>query len=154
MAFIDNSGKVPLKYVFPAGWACDRGRKRSSFTLNVGTWARARIQIHTLSRKSDFLFLPDSATVFPPSHPLASYYLELFLEVYQHLGNFFACCQLQFCFHCDVDSSVNKYCCIVVWQTKCIQCVRTFVYTTPLRLRSQINPRWALREMSDCQRST
>ena len=108
MAFIDNSGKVPLKYVFPAGWACERGRKRSSFTLNVGTWARARIQIHTLSRKSDFLFLPDSATVFPPSHPLASYYLELFLEVYQHLGNFFACCQLQFCFHCDVDSSVNK----------------------------------------------
>ena len=51
---------------------------------------------------SAFLSLPDSATVFPPSHPLASYCLEL-LQVYQCLSSF-----LLILLNCDVDRNVNK----------------------------------------------
>ena len=111
-------------------------------------------QFHALLRESLFLFLPDSATVFPPSHPLASYCVEFFLEMYQRLGSFLCLLSTPILLIVMLIVVSIKCCCIVVWQTKCIQCVRTFVYTTPLHLRSQINPRWALREMSDCQRST
>ena len=62
------------KNVLPASWACERGRKWSSLTQNGEPGFRC--QFHTLSRESVFLFLPDSVTVFPPSHPLVSYCLE------------------------------------------------------------------------------
>jgi len=52
--------------VFPASWACKRGRKRSSLTLNGGPGYEPGCQFHAPSCDSVFLFLPDSATVFPP----------------------------------------------------------------------------------------
>ena len=67
--------------VFPASRACKRGR-------NGGPGYSSWCQFHAQPCDSVFLFVPDSATVFLPSHPLVSSCLK-FIEVYQHLGSFF-----------------------------------------------------------------
>ena len=79
---------VEYMYVFPASWACEGGRKRSSLTLNGVHGHKLGCQCHVLSSDSVFLFLLDSATVFPPSHPLVSYCLEFSRSVLM-FGNFF-----------------------------------------------------------------
>ena len=97
-------------YVFPAGWACERGVKQSSLTLNGEPGYEPGCPFHALSHESVFLLLLDSATVFPPSHPSESYCLlaEFFWKCINILGSFFTFCRLQFCYHCDFDRSVNK----------------------------------------------
>ena len=50
-----------LSHVFPAGWACERGRKLSSLILNVGPGYEPGCQFHAWSHDLVFVFLPDSA---------------------------------------------------------------------------------------------
>ena len=70
--------------VFPAGCACERGRKQSSLTLNGEPGYEPGCQFHALSRESVFFSCRTVQQFFPPSHPLVSYCLEFILEVYQH----------------------------------------------------------------------
>jgi len=63
---LTSCDKVHGRNVFPAGWTCKRGRKRSSLALNGGPGYEPGCQFHTQSHDSGFLFLLDSATVFPP----------------------------------------------------------------------------------------
>ena len=91
----------------------------------------------------NFLFLPDSATVFPPSHPLVSYCLKFLESSVSMFGQFSPV----------VDSSCSvinvmliemliKCCYIVVWQTNGIQCVITkFCRVVPLGVLS-VNLKW------------
>ena len=87
----------------------------------------------SVSRVS-FSFLPRHCNSFPTHPPFASYclHVEFSREVYQHLGSFFAYCWLQFCWHNFVmliQVSI-ECCCIVMWQSKCIQCVRIWFVLT------------------------
>ena len=76
-----------------------------------------------LSRESVFLFLPDSATVFPPSYPSVSYCLEFFWKYINIWAVFSPVNSNSVIIVMLIEVSI-KCCCIAVWQTKCIQCAR------------------------------
>ena len=112
-------------FFLPAELAKEAGNELLSHWMgNLGT---SQDVSFTLCHVSQFSFLAGQCnSFFPPSHPLVSYCLEFILEVYQHfLVVFLPLVDSNFVIIVMLIEVSIKCCCIVVWQTKCIQCVRT-----------------------------
>ena len=89
----------------------------------MGDLGRSQVVSSSSVTESVFSFLAEQCNSFAILPHLASCCLE-FSEVCQHFGSFSLVVDSNSVIIVIVTVVLIKSCCIVVWQTKCIQCAR------------------------------
>ena len=125
--------------VFPAGWACKRGSKWSSLTLNVGptiVGTSQDVRSHLVTCFS-FCFLAGQCNSFP-ALPTLTLFLANFFFWHKCINVLVSNCfplltQILLLLRWLIHLSI-KCCCIVVRQTNGIQCVRSVLVCNETRL--------------------
>ena len=128
--------------VFLAGWACERGKKWSSLTLN-GDLGTSGCQFTCLSHGSVFVSCLESATVFPT--PPTPYNSNKWLRE-QSGNNEQSWLSFFITYLCSGSSCVIKCCCIFrvagKWHSVCEKCCISMLILTDFFLGTFMPNYW------------